>query len=356
MKHNRIVIDCERMKYPFTGLNEYCLRLSEVLYSHRDKIHADLCFYTPLKALNFLGEHANYFTQQSFHKIYNPYVKKASVWHTTFQGSMYFPTSRHVKKILTIHDLNFLYDTEKNPNKIKRYLRALQNKIDRADSITVISQFTYNEVIKHLSVGSKPVEIIYNGCARPAEINTNNKPTFITDSKPFLFTIGTIAKKKNFHVLPALLKDNDYRLIISGVIQEHSYYQTILEEAKRNNVSQRVILTGPVSENDKYWLMKNAAFFLFPSVSEGFGIPVVEAMSLGTPVITSTFTSLPEISGNEGFYFNSFDPDDMRMTLSKASDEMNNNPDKRNALISRSKMFDWEISAKRYIDVYNSLL
>jgi glycosyltransferase involved in cell wall biosynthesis len=300
MKHNRLVIDCERMKYPFTGLNEYCLRLSEVLYSRKDEIDAQLFFYTPLSAINFLGEHANYYLQQSFHKIYNPYIKKASVWHTTFQGSMYFPTSPNIKKILTIHDLNFLYDTEKNPNKIKRYLRILQNKIDHADIITVISQFTYNEVIKHLNTGSKRVEIIYNGCARLSE-KTIIKPTFITSAKPFLFTIGTIAKKKNFHVLPALLKNNDFDLIISGVIQDKAYYQTILEEAKRNNVSQRVILTGPVSESDKYWLMKNAAFFLFPSISEGFGIPVVEAMSLGTPVITSTFTSLPEISGNEGF-------------------------------------------------------
>lgn len=344
------------MKYPFTGLNEYCLRLSEVLYSQRNKIHADLYFYTPLNALNFLGENANYLTQRSFHKIYNPSIKKTSVWHTTFQGSMYFPASRNVKKILTIHDLNFLYDTDKNPNKIKKYLSALQNKVEQADIITVISQFTYNEVIKYLNIGSKPVEVIYNGCVRLTEINADNKPAFITSKKPFLFTIGTIAKKKNFHVLPALLKNNDFDLIISGVIQEQAYYQKILEEAKRNNVSHRVIITGPVSENDKYWLMKNAVFFLFPSISEGFGIPVVEAMSLGTPVITSTCTSLPEISGSEGFYFNSFDPDDMLLTLSNATCEMRNNPDKRNALINRSKMFDWEISANKYINIYNNLI
>jgi glycosyltransferase involved in cell wall biosynthesis len=356
MNFNKVIIDCERMKYPYTGLYEYCRQLSIALYRQKDQINGRLCFYTPKSELGFAGHESNYLIQKSLHKFFNPFTLSGAIWHTTYQGSMYFPISSKVKKVLTIHDLNFLYDDKKSASKIKKYLAALQDKIKRADSITVISQFTLSEVTKHLNTFNKPIEIIHNGCNLNTANVSEHSPAFIKSNAPFLFTIGTVARKKNFHVLPSLLKNNDYVLIISGVIQEESYCQQIMNEAKRFNVTDRVFITGPVSETDKNWLLKNAAFFVFPSIAEGFGIPVVEAMSFGTPVITSDYTALPEIAGVEGYYFRSFDPDDMLNTLADSLNDFNRNPNKKSALIERAKMFDWNIAATKYRTIYNSLL
>lgn len=350
-----IVIDCERMKYPYTGLHEYCLRLSKAIFQLKENINADLFFYTPKNEIDFLGNNASYIKQKSFHKFYNPHTKQASIWHTTYQGSMYFPKTKKTKKVLTIHDLNFLYDIQKSQKKKKKYLDLLQKKIDQASYITAISNFTLQEIRKHLKTDNIPVRVIYNGCDCLTDYK-QTQPETINTKTPFLFTIGTIARKKNFHVLPALLVGNDFRLIIAGIIQEKEYYDHILSEAQKHNVSERVIFTGPITNAEKYWYYNHAAMFLFPSLSEGFGIPVVEAMSQGTPVLTSTFTALPEIAGDSGYYFNSFEPDDMQSVLMQSLNDFNSNPIKKYHLIERSKKFNWQDAAFQYIDIYNSLL
>ena len=199
------------------------------------------------------------------------------------------------------------------------------------------------------------MRVIYNGCDCLTDYK-QTQPETINTKTPFLFTIGTIARKKNFHVLPALLVGNDFRLIIAGIIQEKEYYDHILSEAQKHNVSERVIFTGPITNAEKYWYYNHAAMFLFPSLSEGFGIPVVEAMSQGTPVLTSTFTALPEIAGDSGYYFNSFEPDDMQSVLMQSLNDFNSNPIKKYHLIERSKKFNWQDAAFQYIDIYNSLL
>ena len=110
----------------------------------------------------------------------------------------------------------------------------------------------------------------------------------------------------------ALLKDNDYELIIAGNIS--NYFERILEEARKWNVEDRVNIIGPISEGLKHWYLKNCLAFAFPSIAEGFGLPVVEAMYYGKPIFLSSYTSLPEVGGDLATYFNKeFDPEGMRL-------------------------------------------
>ncbi len=125
--------------------------------------------------------------------------------------------------------------------------------------------------------------------------------------------------KKNFHVLPALLVGNDHELIISGV--ETPYKSKIMEEAEKFGVTDRVKITGTISEEDKAWYYKNCTAFVFPSIAEGFGLPVIEAMHFGKPVFLSTHTSLPEIGGDAAFYFPTFEPADMQATFANGMAE-----------------------------------
>ena len=268
---------------------------------------------------------------------------------------MYFPKNKKIKKILTIHDLNFLFDENKGLGKQKKYLGQIQEKINRADQVTVISNFTLDCLKQHLNLNNKPVEVIYNGCIVNTEKRFFSKPGFINTNDKFLFSIGTIASKKNFHVLPALLKGNEFKLVISGIVQDQDYYNKIIIEAKRHNVEDRLILSGPITEAEKWWLMANTSGFLFPSLAEGFGIPVVEAMNFGMPILLSTHTSLPEIGQSAAYYFNSFDPDSMQQVLKDSLSHFENEKNQKNIIIKRASDFNWAKSAEAYINIYKKI-
>ena len=344
------MIDCERMKYPFTGLYYYCLHLKKNLEAiTSDK---ELCYYIRQVNKDLFRDNC-IVNQHSLHKFFFPSVKDYSIWHSTYQGTMYYPWKQKIKILFTVHDLNFLYDESKPEWKKKRYLAQVAAKIDRADHVVAISNFVLNDVKKHINIDGKPCTVIYNGC-NIEEITTLSIPS-LKPTVPFLFTIGTIVDKKNFHVLPALLSNNDWQLVIAGVTNSEEYKNKIVQEAKSLGVEDRVIFTGPVSENDKQWYYKNCEAFAFPSISEGFGLPVIEAMYFGKPVLLSTHTSLPEIGGNAAYYFENFEPQHMQHVLHESLQDYKTN-DRVNAIINRALYFDWKNTAKQYLEVYNKLL
>ena len=352
-KIQKILFDCERMKYPHTGLYHFCLQLGHALMRNMNKAEEDISFYMPAAAGKVFGDAAKYIPQNSLHKFLFPSISSFDIWHSTYQGSNYIPSDTHIKEVLTIHDLNFLYEHSERSEKIKRSLKKIQKQIDHADSICTISEYVKSDVQKNLNLRGKPIEVVYNGC-NLLQIE-NLQPPQLLPSQPFLFTIGTVISKKNFHVLPSLLYGNDLVLVISGIILQEEYKDKIKEEAVKYNVQDRVVFTGPVSDNDKEWYLKNCEAFVFPSIAEGFGLPVIEAMSFGKPVFLSTATSLPEIGGDLAYYFQSFDADDMLQTFHNG---MNHYKEKKPAaaIRERAAAFSWDNSAKQYIGIYKRLL
>jgi glycosyltransferase involved in cell wall biosynthesis len=346
-----IILDCERMKYPYTGLYQFCLELGNALLRHIDAVKENISFYMPASAGKVFGENAGYIPHNVFHKLWSPSLKGHTIWHSTNQGSEYAPHNK-VKQVLTIHDLNFLYEHSSRPEKIKRSLRKIQKQIDKADRICAISAYVKSDVEKHLDLRGKHVEVIYNGC-NIKYTEPLNAPAFLP-SQPFIFTIGTIMPKKNFHVLPPLLRENSLQLIIAGLPMQKDYEMKIKEEAEKHGVSDRLIFTGSVSDNDKKWYLKNCEAFVFPSIAEGFGLPVIEAMAFGKPVFLSRATSLPEIGGDVAYYFQSFDADDMRNTFQKGMEHYRiTQPQK--AIMERSQEFSWDKAAAKYMDIYRQL-
>ena len=341
------------MKYPHTGLYHYCLEVGNALLNAQQSNDKSFHFYIPNKAMGIFGDRAHYFEQFSWHKFYLPNTKKYDLWHCTYQGSRYFPFNSKCKKVLTVHDINFLYDSRKSNKKKQKYLNDLQKKIDKVDHLIVISNFVKDQILEVVSAINKPISVIYNGCNINNSIEPRN-PIQIPNGE-FLFTIGTIVDKKNFHVLPRLLIDNSLQLIIAGIEQSTSYKQTIINEATRHNVLHRVHFVGMITEAEKYWYYKNCKAFVFPSLAEGFGLPVIEAMHFGIPVFLSTATSLPEIGGEEAYYFNSFDPDHMKDVLQSGLADYQIN-DKSKSIQKRAALFQWKNVAESYNKIYNQLL
>jgi glycosyltransferase involved in cell wall biosynthesis len=143
-------------------------------------------------------------------------------------------------------------------------------------------------------------------------------------------------------------------LIIAGRLDEPDYIARMEEEAERLGVADRLKLLGPVSEEEKAWYFKNCSAFVHPSLAEGFGAPVVEAMQFGKPLFLSSLTSLPEIAGDVAFYFKSFEPDHMRQVFQAGMNAYSANG-LSERIRERGKSFKWEEKARQYLSVYRTL-
>jgi glycosyltransferase involved in cell wall biosynthesis len=346
-----ILFDCERTKYPNTGLFHFCLNLGKALIENINPEKEKIFFYVPPEQKILFGSAQHYIMQHPFHKFFQPGTGKFGVWHCTNQHSQYRPFNKKVNTVLTVHDLNFLIERKDEPVKIKKYLKQIQENINRADRIVCVSRFTENHLREHLALNGRQTEIIYNGC------NINEFPGFDNPAyrpqSPFLFSIGTVLPKKNFHVLPCLLQNNDYELVIAGIIDKQ-YQSQILQQAKLFGVENKITLTGPISEAEKHWYYKYCLAFTFPSLAEGFGFPAVEAMYYGKPVFLSTHASLPEIGGDLAYYFNDFDSACMQQTFEegmKAYRERSTAPEIR----QRALQFSWTKAAVAYLSVYRAM-
>ena len=129
-----------------------------------------------------------------------------------------------------------------------------------------------------------------------------------------------------------------------------------MDEAKKWGVEKRVKIIGPIDEGVKHWYLQNCEAFAFPSIAEGFGLPVVEAMYYGKPIFLSPYTSLPEIGGDLATYFNpEFDPEGMQDEFIKG---MNRYRDENleEKIKERSKIFSWDEAAKEYWKIYKELM
>lgn len=350
--NRHVVFDCERMKYPNNGLFSYCEQLGNALLQLKPP-DSRLAFYIPEQQKGFFGKKEEYIIQNHLHKFFPKNVPGYNIWHCTFQGSNYFPARKKGTRVVaTIHDLNFLHEGIPSEQQNK-HRKKIQQLVERAEKIVAISNFVKKDIIDTFDVNSGKVEVIYHGHNKPV-FDAFTQPSTACNN-PFFFALGTINRKKNFHVLPAMLLKNDYDLIIAGGSAEKDYEAFIAETAEKLGVRDRVKIIGSVTDSEKYWLYKNCAAFCLPSLAEGFGAPVLEAMQFGTPVILSTATSLPEIGGPHAFYFNDFNTDAVSQT---ADDFLNLNitPGTRKLLIDWANQFSWSSSAAKYWNLYQEIL
>ncbi|MEI7983678.1 MAG: glycosyltransferase family 1 protein, partial [Bacteroidota bacterium] len=224
-----------------------------------------------------------------------------------------------------------------------------------ADSITTISDYTKKTIEAHLDLHGKSIRTIYNGIT----VNTLSegcKPDYMDDRK-FFFSIGIFSEKKNFHVLLPLLNHfKDQRLIIAGN-KNTIYGRRLAQQIADMNLANRVVLPGTVADEEKTWLYRHCDAFLFPSLAEGFGMPVIEAMRFGKPVFLSKFTSLPEIGGDAACYFNNFDEEYMASFIKTKLSEYDGNEKLLSEKIRRhAERFNWETCITQYIKLYKEII
>lgn len=255
--------------------------------------------------------------------------------------------SKYSKTVTVIHDLQALHYPEYF-SKIKYYWLkfAWKKTLITSDEIIAISYFVKNDIIeKYGKEFEKKIHVIYN----PIRITTP-KQLSQNISNPYYYTICSKFKHKNFITLVLLMekikkdcpKLPQYLYVTGMKSFPHDIETLIWEKGLQNNIK----LTGFISNEERDQLIINAKYFLFPSLFEGFGMPVIEALMLGTTTITTKTTSIPEVSCNQAIYVN--DPTNVNDWI----DAITNNPPIKKKI--NFPQYSIECIAKQYIDLFNN--
>ncbi|MEX2006660.1 MAG: glycosyltransferase family 1 protein [Candidatus Saccharimonadales bacterium] len=283
-----------------------------------------------------------------------------------FFNFVVFPVRKKVKTIAFIHDLSFIHFSEYTQVKNLTYMQKfVPYSIDRASHIITISQSTKNQIVEHYKVSPGKISIITPAInhsqfyQRPMHEISEIRKKYKLPTKYILYA-STLEPRKNIEGILrsySALGDDlkmEYGLVLAGGKgwKDESIFKTIDE---LRSAGENIITTGYVPDEDLPAIYSGATLFVYPSFYEGFGIPLLEAMACGVPVITSNNTSLPEVVGSAAILVEAGDT----TALSKAINKVLNNPERANLLrekgLAQAKKFSWEKSAKKLMAVLEKL-
>ena len=280
-----------------------------------------------------------------------------------FSPTHYLPLYTKAPSVIAILDVSYLFFPKLFRKKDLYQLKTWGGfSIRKAKKIITISNSSKNDIIKMYKVPAGKIEVVYPGIKGPEFKNQNmdelNKKFGI--SSPYILFVGTLQPRKNiakliqaFSLLKYGAKNKELELVVVG--KKGWQYEEILNAPKKYGVENRVKFLDNVTDEDLPSLYKNAVCFCLPSLYEGFGLPVLEAMQYGCPVATSNVSSLPEAGGDAAVYFDPNDPDD----IAKSLESIIQNEELRDKLIKKGyeqvKKFSWEKAADKTLQILESV-
>lgn len=265
-----------------------------------------------------------------------------------FSPAHYAPRFCPACLVVTIHDLSFeFYPQEFRKNDLYKLKNWTRHAVKHAEKIIAVSENTKKDLVKVYKVPEDKIEVIYNGYRQTQIANTKsqNHNLKLKSLNHFILYIGTVQPRKNIETLIdayilAQKKDKNLKLVIAG--KKGWMYERIFKKANSYDMKDKIIFTGYVDDSLVKHLYKNAEMFVMPSLYEGFGIPILEAMDAGSPVLAADNSSLPEIAGDAAVYFNPHD----KIELANKINKIINNRPLRSAMIKKGfiqvKKFSWE--------------
>lgn len=213
-KRPSVLVTFDSLKYPNTGLYYFGLSLGNTLLSQNHG-QLKLSYYLKQKSAHLFAGKIPLVYLTKLHKLIFSNSKRFQLYHFTDQYCRLKPQFVKGKKILTIHDLNQLYEFAPDDKKLKTYLKKIEGFINACDHIVAISNFVAQDILRCFPQTKGRLSVIYNGADKLTP-TIGHQPAYIPKQK-FLFTIGMLSAKKNFSVLPALLIGNDMELVIAGI-------------------------------------------------------------------------------------------------------------------------------------------
>ncbi len=274
------------------------------------------------------------------------------------------PLTYPKKTVVTVHDLAIYKNPAWFPSQIFSTKLLVPRSLKTADRIIAVSESTKHDLQEIFNVPSRKIKVIYEG-VDVKKIQLKSKKIDSVSSfkigKQYILFVGTIEPRKNLVTLVRAYKKLNqlgggfagYELVIAGA--KGYKHEELFAEIKSLGLSKNVKYLGYVTHNQKIELLKRASCFVFPSSYEGFGLPILEAMALGTPVVTSNISSLPEVAGKAAVLFDPEKEQTIVNALRKVLGDKQTHERLSQIGSRQAEKFSWEICASETIKVYESL-
>ena len=355
------------------GLDRYCLELLKSLAA-LDHRNSYLVFYAPwqqcypqaLQASNvrmiLLHPPRSHYCRIPWQAIIFPRILRRyepDVLHLPYTT---FIWQRRYRTVMTIHDLSEFPFPQKF-NLLRAYARRIIARlaVRTADQIVAVSNYTKNEIFKILHIDKDKIKVVWEGVSqsdhRCVEC-ANTLMKYGLNNEYFLY-VGVIEKTKNIEsIIHAFRNSQEYiqkyfNIVLVG--RAGNAYNDVIGMINNYGLQEKVRYLGYVEEAELACLYKGAKAFIFPSLVEGFGLVVLEAMSYGIPVITSNVGAMKEVSGNAAFLVDPYNINDIKNAMEKIAFDKNLNSDIIERGKNRTLNFSWKRMAQDMIDIYNKV-
>ena len=319
------------------------------------------------------GWHGNHLSEIPKRWEFKALPQSGLAWHLAVAGrlrkdgiDLYWATTSYivscitsVPTILVVHDLaTFIVPEARLPLKTRILERLLLKRASqKSKAIVTLSESTKNDLIRVFQIPSFKITVTGEGVSNKihsVDRHVENLP------ERFILFVGTIEPRKNIarliHAYSTLESSiqKDYPLVIVG--KRGWYWEDVDLAIKERNVQDRIVFLDYVPDEDLPAIYSRAACFVYPSLYEGFGLPPLEAMACGTPVITSNISSLPEVVGEAGILVDPYNIEEIAQAIRTVLTD----PDLRRSMsekgLERAKLFTWENTARQTIKIYEEVL
>lgn len=273
---------------------------------------------------------------------------RADLFHALNQRVDRRPTG---KVVSTFHDLFVMTGDYSSPEFQRRFTQQAKRAAENSDMIIAVSEFTADQVSSLLGFERSRIRVIPHGVHLPP------MPLERKDREKIILSVGTLQKRKNtgglveaFEGLP-----RDWRLVLAGAPTGFGAHE-ILRQIENSRSRDRIEVTGYVAEKDLRALYSRASIFAFPSLDEGFGIPVLEAMAYGLPVVASNTSALPEVTGTAALLVDPRRPAALQAALMSLIQDAELRERFSEEGLARAGEFSWEGSVQKTYRVYEELI
>jgi len=288
---------------------------------------------------------------------FRSYVRKImpSLYHETNYTPFDF---KEGPTLITLYDLSFVRHPEWHPkDRVKYFERYCLKQLSKIDAIITISEFSKKEIIELLGVDPGKIHVTPLGVSR-SFTPKGKKMEGLPDE--YILFVGNLEPRKNLMTLleayRSISRDlrDRYPLVITGASGWNT--QEFIKALHLFKREERPMLTGHVSQKLIPDLYRGATLFVYPSFYEGFGLPVIEAMASGVPVITSNISSFPEVVGDSGLLVNPYEADELRGAMIKILEDPKTRKELSEKGLERAKLFSWDKCARETLTVYQKVL
>jgi glycosyltransferase involved in cell wall biosynthesis len=365
----RIGVDARLLSEPLTGIGRYfhevLSRLVESdyewhLYSHRPIIIGDWNRHNVIiKTWNLKGRFLRMLWAQSILPYWCYKDSISLFWGPSHRIPRFLSAS--TSSIVTIHDLVWRH-AGWTMRPFSRFLDSIfmMEAVTISDAVITVSSSTANDLRNEFPMCSEKISVIYHGVS---SFRSKALPSLVFDypkSKPYYLFVGTIEPRKNLvrlleaiSLMPQSARESADLIIIGGKGWGGVDLGKLIDQY---DIVQNIKIKGYVGDDVLSSLYKNAIFLVMPSIYEGFGLPIIEALSYGIPVLTSNCSSMPEVAGDAAILV---DPEDSK-SISKGLELLIINKDLRNYLAGKAKRqasrFNWDVASKKTLKVIDALI